>query len=331
MKQFVCQYLKENRMMYWMFVLVSGMFLFTFFLYDLALLSFMDGLLFVLFMLIIWTIIDVRKKFKEHKALEAIIIQESIDNQLLQQLNIGEEIFCQDYQTLLKKVSQENQQLEHRLIKEQQTLLDYYAMWSHQIKTPLAALQILVETEAESTTKIKNEIATIDGYLSMMLHYLKMTNLEDDLVLKRVDVYEVIKKVIKKYRMFFIQKDLSVDIEPFSKEVVTDEKWLLFILEQVIFNSIKYTQSGGIKLFLEDDTLKIKDSGIGILPQDLPRIFESGYTGFNGRQHQKATGLGLHMSQTTAKHLGIDLGIDSEVGKGTTVSLTFSQFESMYD
>jgi len=307
------------------------MFLFTFFLYDLALLPFMDGLLFVLFMLFIWTIIDVRKKFKEHRALEAIIIQESIDNQLLQQLNIGKEILCQDYQTLLKKVSQENQQLEHRLIKEQQALLDYYAMWSHQIKTPLAALQVLVETEAESTTKIKNEIATIDGYLSMMLHYLKMTNLEDDLVLKRLDVYEVIKKVIKKYRMFFIQKDLSVDIEPFSKEVVTDEKWLLFILEQVIFNSIKYTQLGGIKLFLEDDTLKIKDSGIGILPQDLPRIFESGYTGFNGRQHQKATGLGLHMSQTIAKHLGIDLGIDSEVGKGTTVSLTFSQFKSMYD
>jgi len=331
MKQFIWQYVKENRIIYTMFFLMSGLFLLTFFLYDLPLLPFKDGLMFVLFLLIIWTILDVRKKYKEHQALSAIIKQETVDNQLYQQLDIGETILCKDYHVLLKKVSVENHQLEYRLMKEQQTLLDYYAMWSHQIKTPLAALQVLVETEPESTLKIKNEISTIDGYLSMMLHYLKLTNLENDLILKRVEIFETVKKVVKKYRMFFIQKDLSVDIVPFSKKVITDEKWLLFILEQVIFNSIKYTKSGGVTIFLEDDTLKIKDSGIGILPQDLPRIFESGFTGFNGRQHQKATGLGLHMSQTIANQLGIYLEIDSKVGVGTIVSMTFSQFETMYE
>ena len=131
--------------------------------------------------------------------------------------------------------------------------------------------------------------------------------------------------------MFFIQKELSITLEPIEKVIVTDEKWLTFILEQIIFNSIKYTKTGGIIISLTDDTLVIQDSGIGILPQDLPRIFESGYTGFNGRQHQKATGLGLHMSQNIASKLGINLEIESEVGIGTSVFITFSQYESAYD
>lgn len=331
MTQFLKHYIKEKWVIYALFVMMSGMFLATFFLYDLTLTPFMDGLLFVFFILVIWSLVDMRKMYKEHSMLQDIIEQESVDNVLYQQLDIGDDMLNKDYQALLKKVSATNQHLEHQLVKEQQLLLDYYAMWSHQIKTPLAALQVLIETEPESTTKIKNEISTIDGYLSMMLHYLKMTNLEDDLVLKKVELSSVVKKVIKKYRMFFIQKDLSVELVPFQKEIVTDEKWLLFVLEQLIFNSIKYTKIGGIKIEMINDTLTITDSGIGILSQDLPRIFESGYTGFNGRGHQKATGLGLHMSQNIANHLGITLEISSEIGKGTVVGMTFSQFENMYD
>ncbi|MGX6969608.1 sensor histidine kinase [Vagococcus bubulae] len=331
MKKFLYQYLKD-RMGYYLFViLISMMFLVTFFLYDLPIMAFKDGLLFVVFILLIWEVIDMRQTYKKHQALHQLINQETIDNQLYQNVTVGNGLIEEDYQTLLKKISDDNQRLEHELSSEQRKLLDYYGMWSHQIKTPLAALQVLIETDPTATTKIKNEISTIDGYLSMMLHYLKMTNLQDDLVLKSVALEDVVKKVIKKYRMFFIQKELSVTLESFQKEIVTDEKWLVFILEQIVFNSIKYTKTGGISIYLSGETLIIQDSGIGILPQDLPRIFESGYTGFNGRQHQKATGLGLHMSQNVANQLGINLEIESEVGKGTSVFITFSQYESTYD
>lgn len=331
MKQFFCHYIKDHMSYYLFVLLISGMFLVTFLLYDLPFIAFKDGLLFVGFIVLIWVMIDMRQAYKKHQLLQQIIKQETIDNQLYQNITLGNTLVEEDYQALLKKISRDNQRLEHELSSEQQKLLDYYAMWSHQIKTPLAALQVLVETDPTATTKIKNEISTIDGYLSMMLHYLKMTNLQDDLVLKKVALEDVVKKVIKKYRLFFFQKELSITLEPFTKEIVTDEKWLVFILEQLIFNSIKYTKSGGIIISLTDETLIIQDSGIGILPQDLPRIFESGYTGFNGRHHQKATGLGLHMSQNVAEQLGINLKIESEMGVGTTVFVTFSQYDSTYD
>lgn len=331
MKEFIYYYLKDHMIYYFFVLFISGMFLVTFLLYDLPFMAFKDGLLFVAFILLIWEAIDMRQTYKRHQSLQQIIKQETIDNQLYQNLALGNTLIEEDYQVLLKKISSDNRRLEHELFSEQQKLLDYYAMWSHQIKTPLAALQVLVETDPTATTKIKNEISTIDGYLSMMLHYLKMTNLQDDLVLKHVALETIVKKVIKKYRMFFIQKELSITLEPIEKVIVTDEKWLTFIIEQIIFNSIKYTKTGGIIISLTDDTLVIQDSGIGILPQDLPRIFESGYTGFNGRQHQKATGLGLHMSQNIASKLGINLEIESEVGIGTSVFITFSQYESTYD
>ncbi|MGO3732701.1 MAG: sensor histidine kinase [Vagococcus sp.] len=331
MWQFLLRYLKDHKSLYSVYAFLCVLLGFTFYLHALEFAPLYDALLFTSFILLMWTIVDARKTYLAHQKLVLLLNQEQIDNQTYQHLDIGTTLLNQDYQQLVKKISKDNQALSHELMTEQQKLIDYYGMWSHQIKTPLAALQVLIDTQPNETSYMKNEIATIDGYLSMMLHYLKMTNIEEDLVLKTVDIYQVVKQIIRKYALFFIQKDLRVDMTPFTKYVVTDEKWLSFILEQLIFNSIKYTNSGVITIYLKEDALVIQDTGIGILAQDLPRIFESGYTGFNGRENKKATGLGLHMSQEIAKTLGVTIGIESELSVGTTVTLTFEQVHLMFD
>lgn len=325
MNRFIKKYLRDHCVTYFVYLGLVALFLFTFFLYELPLLPFLDSLLFTSFGLLIWTIYDIQKNYRVHRQLLHLIQQESVNHQDYSGLTIGSTQLVQDYQQLLEKLSQENDRLTHDLVTEQQRLLDYYSMWSHQIKTPLAALQVLIETQPDAINQMKNELITIDGYLSMMLHYLKLTNLEQDLILKKVAIYPLVKQVIRKYALFFIQKDLRINLEAFDKEVVTDEKWLVFILEQLIFNSLKYTNQGTISISLKNNALVIEDTGIGILAQDLPRIFESGYTGFNGRSHQKATGLGLHMSREIADKLGITLSITSTVGVGTKVTLVFNQ------
>ncbi|MGY3766173.1 sensor histidine kinase [Vagococcus vulneris] len=329
--RFILMYMKEHRALYFNYLLLCLLFFSTFYLYDLSLQPFLDSLLFSCFTLVIWTLYAARRDNRHHRQLQLLLKQEMIDSHSYQQLTEGQTQIIRDYQQLLIKVGKENQQLKNQALEEQQELLDYYAMWSHQIKTPLAALQVLIQTQPDAVPQMKNEVATIDGYLTMMLHYLKMATIEQDLVLKRINIYPVVKQVVRKYAMFFIQKDLSVDLENFTKEVVTDEKWLSFILEQLIFNSIKYTNQGMIRIFMIDDRLVIQDTGIGILAQDLPRIFESGYTGFNGRGNQKATGLGLHMSHEIAKKLSIELDVASQVGVGTKVTLTFNQRERIVE
>ena len=206
-------------------------------------------------------------------------------------------------------------------------LLDYYTLWVHQIKTPIAATRLLVAevSERELKRQLEQEIFKIDSYTNLVLQYLRLESFHDDLVFKQVTIENLVKEMVRKYAIFFIQKGLSVDLHNLDKTVVTDEKWLLVVIEQILSNSLKYTNEGGIEIYMEGQELCIKDTGIGIKNSDVLRVFERGFSGYNGRLTQQSSGLGLYLSKKISEELGHQIRIESEVGQGTTVRIKFAE------
>lgn len=212
-------------------------------------------------------------------------------------------------------------------------LMDYYTLWAHQIKTPIAASQLLVQNIEDSDLRkqMEQELFKIDSYANLVLQYLRLESFHDDLVLKRVPLEELVKEVVRKYAIFFIQKGLTVDLHDLDVAVITDRKWLLVIIEQLLSNSLKYTSTGGIEIYFKDQTLYIKDSGIGIKNSDVLRVFERGFSGYNGHMTQQSSGLGLYLSKKIAEQLGHKISLHSEVGQGTTVAIRFEEKKLVMD
>ena len=205
-------------------------------------------------------------------------------------------------------------------------LNDYYSMWVHQIKTPIAAMGLLLEeADPKQRPDLSLELFKIESYVEMVTGYLRTESLGGDWLLKEQDLDSMIRQAVKKYAKMFISKKISLSYEPVSAQVLTDEKWLVFVLEQILSNGLKYTGKGQISIYLEDEILVIEDTGIGIEKEDLPRIFEKGYTGRNGRTDKKATGIGLYLVKKIMDKLGHGIWIDSEVSKGTKVYLDLRQ------
>ena len=206
-------------------------------------------------------------------------------------------------------------------------LVDYYTLWVHQIKTPIAASKLLVSevTDRQLKQQLEQEIFKIDSYTNLVLQYLRLESFHDDLVLKKENIEDLVKEVIRKYAIFFIQKGLSVNLHDLDRSIVTDKKWLLVVIEQILSNSLKYTNEGGIEIYMEDQELCIKDTGIGIKNSDQLRVFERGFSGYNGRMTQQSSGLGLYLTQKISQELGHQIRIESELGQGTTVRIKFAE------
>ncbi len=216
----------------------------------------------------------------------------------------------------------ENQEREWETLREKE---DFFALWTHQIKTPIAALQLLFQDENPNLFACKNELFKIENYVEMALNYLRYEEVSQDLLLERCQLEPIVKQLVKKYSTIFIHQHLTVELENLSVEILTDEKWFSFILEQILSNALKYTKKGGIKIYAQDSEngtkIGIKDSGVGIKSEDLPRVFEKGYTGYNGRIDKKASGIGLFLCKGVCDKLGHQIRIESELGKGTEVLL----------
>ena len=212
-------------------------------------------------------------------------------------------------------------------------LLDYYTLWVHQIKTPIAASRLLVAevSDREVKQQLEQEIFKIDSYTNLVLQYLRLESFHDDLVFEKVQVEDLVKDMVRKYALFFIQKGLTVNLHDLDKIIVTDKKWLLVVIEQILSNSLKYTKEGGLEIYMEGQELCIKDTGIGIKNSDVLRVFERGFSGYNGRLTQQSSGLGLYLSKKISEELGHQIRIESEVGIGTTVRIKFSNRNLMIE
>lgn len=228
------------------------------------------------------------------------------------------------YTQMLQKTYAEYERaaLEHR--RREADMRNYYTMWVHQIKMPISALRLLIQSGARSA-ELQNEIFRIEQYVEMALNYQRLFCGSSDLVITRRSLDSAVRTSIRKYSKQFIMKRLKLEYEPGDITVLTDEKWLCFVIEQVLSNSLKYTSAGEIKICTVGRTLMISDTGIGIAAEDLPRIFDCGYTGYNGREEKRSSGIGLYLCSEVCRRLGHGISITSEVGKGTCVSITFNE------
>ena len=250
-------------------------------------------------------------------------------------------------QDIMHRLNQMRMNVETAGQKSLEEMTDYYTMWAHQIKTPIFALRLLLREEPEENRESGAQLFRIEQYVEMVLGYLRTEDMSADLKLTRCSLDRIIREQIHKYAGIFVSKKLSLSYEGTDAIVLTDEKWLGFVIGQILSNALKYTRTGGIEIWLEDErgnrvsenpnlkqntapgicntapaTLVIADSGIGIQPEDLPRIFEKGYTGVNGREDNRATGIGLYLSRKILRKLGHEITVDSQVDKGTEVRMS---------
>lgn len=247
------------------------------------------------------------------------------------------------YQGMLADSEQEKRRLLTEYDEKKKDMADYYTMWTHQIKTPIAALRLLLQ-DGDNAGGGRNstgrqtemeELFKIEQYAEMALYFARLDSLSSDLLFRKCDVREIVKQAVKKYSVLFLRSGLSFRMEEFEIRAVTDEKWLSFVVEQVFSNALKYTQAGGIAIYGADaegnlakgrsSFLVIEDTGIGIRESDLPRIFERGFTGYNGRMDKKSTGIGLYLCDQVMRRMSHTIRVKSAPGKGTKVILGFWQ------
>lgn len=207
----------------------------------------------------------------------------------------------------------------------------YYNIWVHQIKTPISGMNVLLQSmePTEEVGELQNQLFSVEQYVDMALQYQKIKSTTNDFSFAEIPLNKVIRENIRKYARLFIAKKLAVRYEETALRVLTDEKWISFVLGQIITNAVKYSDKGSITISAYEDEcntyLSVKDEGIGISPEDLPRVFERGYTGYNGRADKKSTGIGLFLCKSVTRMLGHKIQISSEPGKGTEVTIIFSK------
>lgn len=228
----------------------------------------------------------------------------------------------QYYTEIIKRLAAEKQTLISDLAIKLRDTDDYYTLWAHQIKTPIAAMHLLLQSDSGTLSReCEAELFKIEQYTEMALGYIRLESGTNDFVITACDTDRILKSVLKKFSKQFILKKLTLDYKETGLTAVTDEKQLGFIIEQIISNSLKYTKNGTISVYSKGNSIFISDTGIGISGEDLPRIFEKGYTGYNGRTDRKSTGLGLYLCRRTADKLGHTLRVSSEIGKGTLAEI----------
>ena len=272
--------------------------------------------------ILLYFLLDYKKYKQHHQYLIYLKDNPELFDNLPQESYLEEKTYQEMLQTLQKKIfqlKQENQQKYNNTI-------DYYTKWVHQIKTPIAGLKLIIQNDYPDK-KMLVELLKIEQYVNMALQYVRLDSIHHDLSFQKVSLDHLVSQEIKKQSLFFFQKNLKVDYQIKDLQILTDEKWSGFVIEQVLSNALKYTKEGSITFYNEGEKLYIQDSGIGIKESDLPRVFEKGFTGFQGRNDKKASGLGLYLCKNIFNQLGHLISIESKVGQGTTVCLDFSKKE----
>lgn len=307
----IAKFLKEYSKWYLLYASMTGLYLLTFFLYHLPITFFLTSLSFnltLLFGISIWLFLGFRKKMK---TLETFLSVEELADFTLP----SEEA----YRDLILEIKSSQSQSLLDAKHQHQGLQDLIKMWSHQMKVPLSALSLMAQTDQLDKQEVRQQLLRLEKYLDTLLNYLKFSGNKDDFRFEICSSREIIMDLIKKYRVSFLAKNLSVNIEG-DWQLKSDKKWLSFALSQVLDNAIKYSKDGGqIAVKMDEKGITILDTGMGILSEDLPRLFEEGFTGFNGHEHKKATGLGLYMTKQVLDRLALSIAIESQVEIGTQV------------
>lgn len=317
-------YIKDRIKSFLLFLSFSAVFAINFFLYNLSKEPLFYSFVLCLFLFLTFGIFDFCSYLKKYKAYENIYENLPLLYEDFPKPDRLNEKELQNIVIKLKEIFNENLNKSQR---EKQDNIDYYTTWIHQIKTPISVIKMILESEdTEENHKLLSELFRIEQYAEMALSYLRLNSDSSDYVFREYSLDDIIKEAIHKYAPQFINRRINLKYEPCDIKILTDEKWLLFIIEQILSNCVKYSPNGVVTIeATPDKKLKISDTGIGIAPEDMPRIFEKGFTGYNGRSNKKATGLGLYLCKKTADKLSNKIYAESEVGKGTTIILDLNR------
>ena len=234
----------------------------------------------------------------------------------------------EDYHELLGKMEAAFRKKKGEWDASRRDMDDYYATWVHQIKAPIAVMKVMLQQEdTPENRELSAELFRVEQYAEMALCYVRLGEGASDLVIQEYDLDTIIRKAVRKYAGQFIRRRIRLVYEGTAVRVITDEKWLSFIIEQLLSNAVKYTSEGSVTIAVEDGKkLSVTDTGIGISPEDMPRIFEKGYTGYNGRLDKKSTGIGLYLCRKAAEKLGHVLTAESEPGKGSRFTIDLESY-----
>ena len=327
--EIIKSYLKKNLKIYLLLIVFIFIFILIFYLYNLPfeVLFYSSSLCFIVALIV--SIIDFnnyRKSYIDLKYLESNILNNMED------LSKSLDIRVEYYQKIIERLHNEVEKLKIDDNKKMENLADYYSMWIHQIKTPIAAINFLLDNEEIDVKAFRQELFKIERYVEMVLTYIRLGSETSDYVITSINLDEVVRENIKKYATLFINKKIKLNYVSHETYVISDKKWLGFAFEQLLSNAIKYTKSGGeISINISESKLIIEDNGIGIYEEDLPRIFEQSFTGLNGRYEKKSSGLGLYLCKKTLDKLQHKIEITSEVNKGTKVIVSFPKKDMFRD
>ena len=317
-------YLKQHRITITGYFIFGAVLVISFFLYQLPLAA-------VLYPMTLCFLIgsglmaaDFRHAAKKHRELAEI---SKLTSQLMNDLPPADSIEEKDYQKIIEMLRREEADIYTRLNSRYTDTIDYYTAWAHQIKTPIASMRLnLQNQDTDLSRRLSADLTRIEQYVEMVLMFLRLDSEDTDYVIEEYDMDSIVRQAVRRFSGEFISRKIGLDYQPINTRVITDEKWLLFVIEQVLSNALKYTRSGKISIYSpEKDILCIEDTGIGIAPEDLPRIFEKGYTGYNGRKDKHASGIGLYLARRICDNLGHKISARSVIGKGTAITIDLSR------
>ena len=363
-------FLKERKREIWICAVLTGTFVGVSYLYSVR----MDAVKYALLLSSVWLLVlavpDYIRYVRKHQGL--LEAGKNYDTGI-EGMPEAKTLIEEDYQRIITGLYEAKTEAVSAGRLARQEMVDYYGMWVHQIKTPIAAMDVLLQAlqglqlKAEGdmeedgplssvqqyTKELKMELFKIEQYVEMVLTYLRMGEMSSDLAFEVCSLDSIIRQAVRKYSQMFILKRIQLDYTPVERKVLTDEKWLVFVLEQILSNALKYIRGGEescgkISIYLEDGSypvheerdnvggirkscLVIEDNGIGIWPEDLPRVFEKGFTGYNGRTDKKSTGIGLYLCKTVIDRLRHQIWIESEAGRGTKVYLSLGRTKVRYE
>lgn len=351
MKRAVISYIKKQKINFIMYVMIVGIFCLVLYLYDALTEAIWYAAVLSLFLLLCVWFGGLVRYIQHFRELEYVMRCLPAELGEFPKPDDGVE---QLYQEGTKKVYECKRETESEMGIRKKETVDYYSLWVHQIKTPISALYLLLQSweeeklsdtdaadhdsEREMLGKMRQELFKTEQYAEMVLTYLRTQNMTSDLSLQWYPIDNLVRQAVRKYSQMFIISKIRLDYQKTDNMVLTDEKWLVFVIEQLLSNALKYTKKGTISIYMEQDPgtdsnstnggiLVIEDTGIGIQAEDLPRIFEKGFTGYNGRRDKKSTGIGLYLCKTICGKLNHEITAESQPGKGTKMKLRLSRRE----
>lgn len=320
-------YLAQYKGPFGLFLLFCGVFAAVLYLYRLPAEAVLYGLALCSALGFIIVMINYRRFAKEYRMMERMLRELGAGQAdfYLKELPVAHSGMEKEYQRLIFMMCEKMRRMNEAFEAAKGDMTDYYTMWVHQIKTPISAMRLLLQTgeETDCGNGLAEQLFKIEEYVNMVLQYLRLDG-GSDLLLKMYSLDDIVRQAVRKYAGMFVRRRLSLSYEPLECQVLTDEKWLVFVIEQVLSNAIKYTKQGGVTIYMEEGegkTLVISDTGIGIAPEDLPRIFEKGFTGYNGHRDKKSTGIGLYLCRRILNRLSHTISVESEPGKGTRIRI----------